>query len=107
MTSAIPLYRKTSLPRLKSTSTNATHTILSRLTMLGRLDWPNSETRGGVKPPGPQIAAHGKTEKRIDAQNGTMAWCRIAAFRRPLQVLSIFRHYIADWDVLEVRLNGL
>ena len=45
MASATLLYRKTSLLRLKSTSTKSPHTSLSRLTALGRLGRQNIATR--------------------------------------------------------------
>ena len=100
MASGILIYRHDSLPRLKSTSTNAPHTFLGILTMLGRLARP-------LRPPGPKIAAHGETAERLDARNDTTSRFRNAAFRRPLQALSNFRHYIVEWDVWAVRRDRL
>ena len=100
MESAILIYRHVSLPRMKSTSTNAPHTFLGILTMIGRLKRP-------LKPLGRQIAAHGETAERLDSRNDTTSRLRIAAFRRSLQALSNFRHYFVDWDVWAVRLDRL
>ena len=86
MGSAILIYRHDSLPRMKSTSTNAPHNFLCILTMIGRLERP-------LKPLGLQIAAHGEKAERLAARNDTTSRWRIAAFRRSLQALSNFRHY--------------
>ena len=89
MATAIILFWRTSVRRLRCTSTNDPHTIQSRLTTLGRPGRKVSQIEG-IKTAGATIAALGETIGRLDARNGAMQRRGIAAFRCPMQVFLIF-----------------
>ena len=109
LTIAISLDRQTRRHRLKSTSTTATHTRPSRLTILGIMDGPTSSDRA-IKAEwaeNPRKWGGSKAGNFAKKQGVLVGKGRIAAFRRPFQVLSVLRYCFVESDVWAGRLGAL